>query len=93
MSTHARNLPEGSGQPAPPPPPPDMPALAAEMIAATRAARQANAVFVALELDAESTFAQIYAAWDVAAAADRDAYRAGVAYRTAARWQEVRATR
>lgn len=80
MTTYARNLPDGSGQPAPPPPP--------ELIAASQAARDANATFTALCLDPNAGFNDVYAAWDAAAAADSVYYRLLRAERARA-WEGV----
>lgn len=94
MTTYARNLPEGSGTPAPPPPPPqavsEHSALVLEMHAAARAAADAKEVFDAMDADLATYGPYLHAAWDRAHLAGQERYRTLTAYQNARKWQEVR---
>ena len=90
MTTYARNLPDGSGQPAPPPPPPDIAALWAEMCAARRADWDAQDLWAGLKADPATTLDEWHRCWDRAALCAAERFRTVAAYERARKWAGVR---
>lgn len=72
MTTHARNLPDGGGQPAPPPPP--------DVYTLRAADRDAFAILLAMDADLATYGPYIHAAWDRAALAGQEYRQLKAAY-------------